>query len=250
MLNRRMEPSNILVASRSPLAVKLADFGLPRSPEPLSQYWIAPERGSEEAHTEAGDIWSLGVVVMWLLDLLPQINSSSQKSVQWHHDLITRVNREYEGLVKKMKAKIFKTSIVDDLIVTLHDHILHFDPNLRHTSGQLEIAAMLHLEQKIEGGLEDATAEGDKISRLNIGKQADGAREPDVTHEAKTEMQPPLRRPKPRTQENDNNSAELSDGEKLAEEVRDTVSPRKRERRGATSGLLWTDPSGKSRLPR
>lgn len=76
--HRDIKPDNILVASRQPLQIKLADFGLSKRDESLktrcgTYTFMAPEmwgscaESNESRYTKAIDIWALGLVVVELL---------------------------------------------------------------------------------------------------------------------------------------------------------------------------------------
>ena len=74
--HRDIKPANILVLSRTPFHIKLADFGLSKSSSELLSFcgtlgYVAPDvarsvRDGEE-YTSAIDVWALGVVIFQML---------------------------------------------------------------------------------------------------------------------------------------------------------------------------------------
>ena len=68
VVHRDIKPSNILVESRDPLSVKLADFGLAQVAAPGLETvrgtfpYVTPEIYYGEDYSPAVDLWSLGVV--------------------------------------------------------------------------------------------------------------------------------------------------------------------------------------------
>ncbi|KAL9029909.1 MAG: hypothetical protein Q9196_001912 [Gyalolechia fulgens] len=77
--HRDLKPENILVESRSPLSVKLADFGLANDKPDLdtecgTQLYTAPEVYLGRIYTPLVDLWSLGVIIFEYVYGLPQAN--------------------------------------------------------------------------------------------------------------------------------------------------------------------------------
>jgi serine/threonine protein kinase len=99
MVHRDIKPSNILIKSRDPLHIKLADFGLANIGWELNTacgtlQYVAPEIYSGK-YDSAVDIWSLGVVIFkyandglphydtqqgWYRRLMKSVESASHKS--------------------------------------------------------------------------------------------------------------------------------------------------------------------------
>ncbi|KAK5188601.1 Protein kinase protein rad53, partial [Exophiala xenobiotica] len=82
--HRDLKPENILLRSRTPIHIKLADFGLAQDRSDLktfcgSRMYAAPEIFLGQHYTNAVDIWSLGVIVMKFVYGLPQNGSAKQK---------------------------------------------------------------------------------------------------------------------------------------------------------------------------
>lgn len=75
--HRDLKPENILVESRSPLNVKLADFGLANDKPDLktlcgTQLYTAPEVYLGKKYTASIDLWSLGVIIFQYVYGLPK----------------------------------------------------------------------------------------------------------------------------------------------------------------------------------
>jgi len=75
--HRDLKPKNILVESRSPLSIKLADFGLANDKPDLkslcgTQHYIAPEIYLGETYMVLVDLWSLGVIIFQYVYGLPK----------------------------------------------------------------------------------------------------------------------------------------------------------------------------------
>ena len=75
--HRDLKPENILVESRSPLSIKLADFGLANDRPDLktvcgTQRYTAPEVYLGNQYTALVDLWSLGVIILQYMYGLPK----------------------------------------------------------------------------------------------------------------------------------------------------------------------------------
>lgn len=86
--HRDIKPSNILLVSYEPMHIKLTDFGLAigRSDQ-LSTHcgslaYVAPEV-HEGSYNDKVDIWSVGVVALWLTVGLPDYPRSRGKNRDW-----------------------------------------------------------------------------------------------------------------------------------------------------------------------
>lgn len=76
VVHRDLKPENILVESRSPLSIKLADFGLANDKPDLkticgTQRYTAPEVYWGSKYTASVDLWSLGVIILQYMYGLP-----------------------------------------------------------------------------------------------------------------------------------------------------------------------------------
>lgn len=75
--HRDLKPENILVESRSPLSIKLADFGLANDRPDLktvcgTQQYTAPEIYLGSKYTASVDLWSIGVIILQYMYGLPR----------------------------------------------------------------------------------------------------------------------------------------------------------------------------------
>ncbi|KAI9717981.1 MAG: hypothetical protein M1828_007017 [Chrysothrix sp. TS-e1954] len=91
IVHRDLKPENILVRSRSPLFIKLADFGL-SSDDPKgvtfcgSELYVAPEMYEKTPHTTSVDIWSLGMIILEFAYRLPDSPNLSRRMVAEEHN--------------------------------------------------------------------------------------------------------------------------------------------------------------------
>ncbi|KAL8646621.1 MAG: hypothetical protein Q9210_006032 [Variospora velana] len=102
--HRDLNPENILVESRYPLSIKLADFGLADDKSDLrtfcgTLYYLAPEISFDRTYTTAVDLWSLGVVALKYLCGLPKAadqklrQMSKDQVLSWCHRIIAYAER-------------------------------------------------------------------------------------------------------------------------------------------------------------
>ncbi|KAK4994909.1 Serine/threonine kinase [Elasticomyces elasticus] len=118
--HRDIKPANILVVSRGPLGIKLADFGLAKDLSALAtvcgtELYAAPEIWKGSGYTSAVDIWSLGLVVFQFLYGLPNHCAGDwcKRVVEWAEDW------EPDGLVDY-----------------LSEHMLQIDPRRRSSASE------------------------------------------------------------------------------------------------------------------
>ena len=104
--HRDIKPRNILVRSRPPFSIKLADFGLARMSENGSllqtfcgiRLYAAPEVW-QPSYTSAVDIWSLGVVIYRFVHGLPTVEHGWDPQ-RWYQKLVQTINqRNSEELI-------------------------------------------------------------------------------------------------------------------------------------------------------
>ncbi len=122
--HRDIKPANILVQSRRPMHIKLADFGVSQDVSALvticgtSMYhapelWAiaasSPDRrkrrlgGRSKTYTTAVDIWALGVVIVQLVYRRPSMASSDPQN--WPKIIVKAVNDlETDPLVELLRA--------------------------------------------------------------------------------------------------------------------------------------------------
>ncbi|KAI9789619.1 MAG: hypothetical protein M1816_005928 [Peltula sp. TS41687] len=93
--HRDIKPTNILVRSRTPLHVKLGDFGLAKKVSSLktrcgTSIYMAPEIWNGRPYTAAVDVWALGVVAFEYAYGLPEMKRRFRPE-QWYSKLIRSV---------------------------------------------------------------------------------------------------------------------------------------------------------------
>ena len=121
IVHRDIKPANILLQSRDPLHIKLADFGLSRASNDLTTLcgtprYLAPEVYKKRSYTPAVDIWSLGVVAFKCSYDLP--DSHRYRGTDWCEMLVDQVNDWENG----------------DLIDLLSSAMIVIDPKLRRSA--------------------------------------------------------------------------------------------------------------------
>ncbi|KAK3687147.1 kinase-like domain-containing protein [Podospora appendiculata] len=110
--HRDLKPQNILVKSREPLHIKLADFGLAKAGHLETHCgtlsYSPPELQSDSRshrHTVAVDIWSLGVVILEFGYGLPSPGSGSDMS--WCVKIAEEASRcELDGLIEILQRML------------------------------------------------------------------------------------------------------------------------------------------------
>ena len=93
--HRDIKPANILVESRLPFSIKLADFGLAKDASALATccgtyLYTAPEIWKNELYTEYVDIWSLGLIVYEYVYGLPKREGPFNPN-RWYRVLMRNV---------------------------------------------------------------------------------------------------------------------------------------------------------------
>ncbi|KAF2181488.1 kinase-like protein [Zopfia rhizophila CBS 207.26] len=112
IVHRDIKPENILVLTRDPLHIKLADFGLAKAggslttfcgtetycPPEIAKYFGLSKSVPKDKYTEAVDIWSLGVVILrFALPDLP--HPGSGEGIDWCEKIIDEVNDYDDDLI-------------------------------------------------------------------------------------------------------------------------------------------------------
>ncbi len=128
VVHRDLKPENILLQSRSPLHIKLADFGLAKDAKHLKTLcgtlpYVAPEIWQKEVYTAAVDIWSIGVITFEFgYHLLENpMDPDSRKRT------LSKLKIEYQHWYK-MLAEVIEDCESDDLIDLLSTGMLKVDP--------------------------------------------------------------------------------------------------------------------------
>jgi serine/threonine-protein kinase Chk2 len=109
--HRDLKPQNILVKSRDPLHIKLADFGLAKTGNLETHCgtlaYSPPELQSDSRsrrHTVAVDIWSLGVVILQFGYGLP---SPGYEGMRWCVEIAEEASRwESDGLIDILQGML------------------------------------------------------------------------------------------------------------------------------------------------
>ncbi|KAF2189280.1 kinase-like protein [Zopfia rhizophila CBS 207.26] len=111
-MHRDIKPENILVLTRDPLYIKLADFSLIKvgnslkticgtgtyCPPEIAKYFRLSKLAPKDKYTEAVDIWSLGVVILrFALPSLP--HPGSGVGIDWCEKIIDEVNDYNDDLI-------------------------------------------------------------------------------------------------------------------------------------------------------
>ena len=109
ILHRDIKPPNILIASLDPLCTKLCDYGHASGFQPIphsfigSPVFVAPEvygASIERPYTGQVDIYSTGMVLLWLLDVklpLETPRSRNQWNLRIGRTLSAQLNRAHDS---------------------------------------------------------------------------------------------------------------------------------------------------------
>ena len=123
LAHRDIKPANILIKSRMPFIIKLADFGYAKDDYPLrtfcgSDEYAAPEIWKRRPYTEMIDIWSLGVIVFEYIFELPE-PTQGHRGTSWCRDIVKAAEDERNG---------------DTLIELLLTMMLRMNPEERYSA--------------------------------------------------------------------------------------------------------------------
>ena len=150
VIHRDIKPANILVSSREPLVIKLADLGLAKHDrDGLTKFktfvgsnlYAAPEiyKGKGKPYTYAVDIWSLGIVALELAYGLPHISARNFNPQKWFCKI--------SDFVKALDS--------DVMIDFLESDMLRYRPEKRLAASEcLEEALRIELELGLEKAIE------------------------------------------------------------------------------------------------
>ena len=121
LAHRDIKPANILVQSRMPFAIKLADFGFAKNDSSLKTFcgsneYAAPEIWGCHHYTAMVDIWSLGVVVLEYAYGLPQ-PTRERKGKPWCRDIVKAAEDGEDGdtLIDLISTKMLRMNYQDRL---------------------------------------------------------------------------------------------------------------------------------------
>ena len=114
LAHRDIKPANILVQSRMPFVIKLADFGLAKNDSSLKTFcgsneYAAPEIWGRHHYTAMVDIWSLGVVALEYAYGLPQ-PTRERKGKPWCRDIVKAAENGDDGdtLIDLISTKMLR----------------------------------------------------------------------------------------------------------------------------------------------
>ncbi|KAF1738733.1 Serine/threonine-protein kinase 4 [Beauveria bassiana] len=134
--HRDINPANILITTRNPFHAKIADFSVSSQAEQLNTFcgtkrYLAPEV-HRPPYTAKVDIWSVGVVVMYLWGLLPRNGHDSwtprQGPGSWTEQIVARARD------------------VSNITTELLNMCLQLDPENRATAEQCLQLPLFHNE--------------------------------------------------------------------------------------------------------
>ncbi|KAJ9624469.1 hypothetical protein H2203_005204 [Taxawa tesnikishii (nom. ined.)] len=139
LAHRDIKPANILIESRSPFSIKLADFGLVKDMSALqtccgTALYAAPEIWKQSGYTSAVDIWSLGLVVFEFAYGLPKLKRGPFRARDWCNRVVKAVE-DWDS---------------DELVDCLSTHMLRLDPKRRSSADDcLKQAAEIHRSYQV-----------------------------------------------------------------------------------------------------
>lgn len=169
VIHRDIKPANILVSSRDPLIIKLADLGLAKHDrDGLSKFetfvgtnlYAAPEiyEWKEKPYTYAADIWSLGIVALELAYGLPQISTRNFNPKKWFQKVF--------DFVDALDS--------DQLIDFLDSDMLRYRPKDRLVASEcLEKATSIELELGIQKAMQSSSPQN--ASQIAMGTPTEKA---------------------------------------------------------------------------
>ena len=161
-IHRGIKPNNILVYLRTPLHIKLADFGLSRSNSVLFTFYgtnryLAPEvvLSQTRSYTPLVDVWALGVVVYELAYYLPSWRNHD-KPWRWARRIIDTAS----GCESDKLVDFLRTS----LLVMDHRRRLPAEECLKRAS-QIP-AEVVHLQTSLHQADDHGPSDPDFIHKL------------------------------------------------------------------------------------
>lgn len=121
--HRDLKPENVLVESRHPFSIKLADFGLAKDTADLETFcgtlfYAAPEIYLKGKYTNSVDLWSLGVIILQYAYTLPEAVRRKQKfahsmteewGIAWCRRIVHHANDwDSDGLIDLLTAGMLR----------------------------------------------------------------------------------------------------------------------------------------------
>lgn len=111
--HRDIKPENILVHCRTPLVIKLADFGMAKDDSDLktvcgSYMYAALEICSSSCYTPKVDVWSLGVVGLEFGYSLPDLDKKKRKGVEWCQKIVKAAEDWEDDVLIEVIRKMLK----------------------------------------------------------------------------------------------------------------------------------------------
>ena len=168
-IHRDLKPANMLLTSRYPISIKLADLGgakHDRDGRTKFQTWIgtylyaSPEmyEWKEKPYTFAVDIWSLGIVVLELTSGLPEAGSGKFNPEEWFRKIFEFVQ------------SLDSTELID----FVSENMLRVLPEMRLTASEcLEEMDTLKLRLGIEIGVQSPSTR--EASQIDLGTPTEKA---------------------------------------------------------------------------
>lgn len=118
--HRDIKPENVLLSSRKPLLIKIADFGLASNAESHATFcgnwqYSAPEIFFSFKYNSKVDIWAWGLVTFELLHGLPK-RTASPKQEKWFERLFTWIkDKEGSYMVDFLSTNVLRSNPRDRL---------------------------------------------------------------------------------------------------------------------------------------
>ncbi|KAK3902092.1 CAMK family protein kinase [Staphylotrichum tortipilum] len=118
--HRDIKPGNILVYSRSPLHIKLSDFGFSKASDDYLKthcgtlLYMAPEVFKGRSYDTSVDIWSLGMVVYQYAQGLPSYDPQSFDGSRWTKNIMQTIADQASTLHCPLLSFLSRAMLVKD----------------------------------------------------------------------------------------------------------------------------------------